>query len=167
MPAGIEKDSCSSGVCLCWGLARLYQYNLLLLSQHGLIWVNLHPVTTHLAHKHTHTGRLFTADGEECEGLFTLHAGHTLQGVILAVHLGAHVQAALHLPPAEGGLGQRGRLGGVPLGGVWQVGAPVEGFAWLHLVSRDWTDWVYFNIVSTVTVTFSVLPKVKNISHAR
>lgn len=54
MLAGIEKDSCSSGVCLCWGLARLYQYNLLLLGQHGLIWVNLHPVTTHLAHKHTH-----------------------------------------------------------------------------------------------------------------
>lgn len=61
--AGIEKDSCSCGVCLCWGLARLYQYNLLLLSQHVLIWVNLHPVTTHLAHKHrharTHTRRMY------------------------------------------------------------------------------------------------------------
>lgn len=57
--AGIEEDSCSSGVCLCWGLARLYQYNLLLLSQHGLIWVNLHPVTTHLVHTHMHTHRTF------------------------------------------------------------------------------------------------------------
>lgn len=50
----------------------------------------------------------------------------------MAVLLGAHVQAALHLPPAEGGLGHRGSFSGVPLGGVGQVGAPVEGFAQLH-----------------------------------
>lgn len=39
----------------------------------------------------------------------------------------AHVQSALHLTPAEGGLRNHGNLRSVPLGGIGQVWAPVEG----------------------------------------